>query len=236
MAASVVLKASKLYKAFYNPHKVSILNGVDINVQRGETVAIMGRSGQGKTTLLHLLGTLEQPCSGILEIAGQPVTRRTRNQIRNRHLAFVFQSFHLLEDDTVLNNALMPARIARCDVSPGSGAYRRAIELLERVGLGDRIDFLAKLLSGGEKQRVALARALCNNPDIIFADEPSGNLDAYTSQTIHTLLMEFASQGDKALVIVTHNAELAALCSTQYQLESGHLQVSKLREPCQKML
>lgn len=232
MAASVVLKASQLCKAFYTPRRVVILDGVDISVQRGETVAIMGRSGQGKTTLLHLLGTLEKPCSGSLEISGQPVTRRTRNQIRNRHLAFVFQSFHLLEDDTVLNNVLMPARIARHDVSPGSAAYRRAMELLERVGLSERINFLAKLLSGGEKQRVALARALCNNPDIIFADEPSGNLDAYTSKTIHALLMEFAAQGDKALVVVTHNAELAALCSTQYQLESGLLHVSKPEEIC----
>lgn len=227
MAASVVLKASQLCKAFYIPHKVAILNSVDLTVQRGESVAIMGRSGQGKTTLLHLLGTLEQPCSGSLEIAGHQVTRRTRNTIRNRHVAFVFQAFHLLEDDTVLNNVLMPARIARCDVSPSSEAYRRAMELIERVGLSERIEFRAKLLSGGEKQRVALARALCNNPDIIFADEPSGNLDAYTSQTIHALLLEFAAQGDKALIVVTHNAELAALCTTRYQLESGLLHVTK---------
>lgn len=190
---------------------------------RGETVAIMGRSGQGKSTLLQILGTLEKPCSGELTIAGQTISRFNCGKIRNQHIAFIFQSFHLLEDYTALENILMPARIARRSISVNSDAYKHALDLLERVGLPDRAHFNTKLLSGGEKQRVAIARALCNDPDIIFADEPSGNLDKQTAQDIHQTLLNFAHEKGKTLIVVTHDPDLAALCSKKFILEKGEL-------------
>lgn len=219
----IVLQAKNLRKSFRRPAKVEILKGVDLIVTRGETVAITGRSGQGKSTLLQLLGTLESPCDGTLEIVGQQVTAFNKAVLRNRHVAFVFQAFHLLTDYTALENVLMPARIARQNISKGSAAYRRGCELLERVGLKDRAHFHTKLLSGGEKQRVAIARALCNNPDLILADEPSGNLDKQTAANIHHLLLEFAMQDKKGVVIVTHDPVLSQLCHTRYVLENGLL-------------
>lgn len=218
-----VLKVAALHKAFYHPVKVSLLRGITLEVVRGETVAIMGRSGEGKSTLLQVLGTLESPCSGTLSIAGQQVSAFNRSMIRRKHIGFVFQSFHLLQDYTVMENVLMPARIARQSISKGSVAYKRCCDLLDRVGMSNRMHFHTKLLSGGEKQRVALARALCNDPDIIFADEPSGNLDGENSKKIHTLLMSLAEEDNKAVVIVTHEPSLAALCSVRYQLQDGLL-------------
>lgn len=218
-----VLKAKAIHKAFYNPHLVQILKGVDITIMRGDTVAIMGRSGEGKSTLLQILGTLESACSGYLEIASQPVSNFNKSKIRNKNLAFIFQSFHLLDDYTALENVLMPASIARNNISQGSPAYNRACELLEKVGLDSRKHFNTKLLSGGEKQRVAIARALCNDPDIILADEPSGNLDKQTSQCIHELLLDFAREQGKTLIVVTHDADLAAMCSRRFSLCEGVL-------------
>lgn len=219
--SEIILRAVNLHKAFYRPAKVHILKGVDLSVRQGETIAITGRSGQGKSTLLQILGTLEEPCSGLLEIAGRQVSSFNKTLIRNRHVAFVFQSFHLLDDYTALDNVLMPARIARQNVAKGSAAYSRGQELLHQVGLDERVLFNTKLLSGGEKQRVAIARALCNDPDIIFADEPSGNLDRQTAASIHALLLDFARKGNKSVVIVTHDQDLARMCGTQYIIENG---------------
>ncbi len=220
---SVILEAKGIRKSFYSPGKITLLKGVDLTVYRGDTIAIMGRSGQGKSTLLHILGTLEPACKGSLEIAGQSVNFFNKSKIRNKHIAFVFQSFHLMEDYTALDNVLMPARIARQNVSKGSPFYDKALSNLELVGLSDRIHFDTKLLSGGEKQRVAIARALCNDPDILFADEPSGNLDKQTSVLIHELLLNFAKKAGKALILVTHDQGLASLCSRRYELADGHL-------------
>ncbi len=220
---NTILSAQGLYKSFFTPAEVVILRGIDLKVNRGDTVAIMGRSGQGKSTLLHILGTLENPCQGKLEIADQTVSALNKSIVRNKHIAFVFQSFHLMEHYTALENVLMPARIGRKNTSKGSPAYEEAVHLLGKVGLADRIHFNTKLMSGGEKQRVAIARALCNDPDIIFADEPSGNLDKQTASHIHELLLGFANKGGKALVMVTHDQDLAALCSRCYILEDGLL-------------
>lgn len=219
----IVLSAKGLKKAFYQPAKVQILTNVNLDVRKGDTVAIMGRSGEGKSTLLQILGTLETPCAGELAIDGQPIGGFNKSRIRNHKLGFIFQSFHLLEDYTAIDNVLMPARIARKDLSANGPAYNRACELLEHVGLGDRLHFNTKLLSGGEKQRVAIARALCNDPDIILADEPSGNLDRQTSKQIHALLMDLASTHNKTLIVVTHDPDLAALCSHCYRLHEGEL-------------
>ncbi len=223
MNRKIALKAQNLHKTFYHPIKASIIRGIDLTVHQGEAVAITGRSGEGKSTLLQLLGALETPCRGVLEIAEQPVTRLNKSKIRNKHIGFIFQFFHLLEDYTALENTLMPACIARRDISKGSEAYQRGQELLEHVGLTERAHFNAKLLSGGEKQRVAIARAFCNDPDIIFADEPSGNLDKETAAQIHTLLLDVARRGNKSIVIVTHDPDLAGLCHSNYILQNGLL-------------
>jgi lipoprotein-releasing system ATP-binding protein len=223
MSDKIVLQAKGIFKTYYRPLKVQILKGVDLTVARGQAIAITGRSGEGKSTLLQLLGTLESPCEGSLEISGQVVTNFNKGHIRNKNIAFVFQSFHLLEDYTALENILMPARIGRENTSQGSPAYNRALQLLERMGLKERAHFHTKLLSGGEKQRVAIARALCNDPDLILADEPSGNLDKQTAENIHELLLNFARQENKSVIIVTHDQNLASVCDKQYVLQDGQL-------------
>ncbi|MGZ3632958.1 MAG: ABC transporter ATP-binding protein [Parachlamydiaceae bacterium] len=221
--ASQILKAADIKKSFYIPQQVPILKSISLDVFPGDTIAITGRSGQGKSTLLQILGTLESACEGQLTIAGQAVTTFNKSALRRDHLSFIFQSFHLLEDYTALENVLMPAQIARQPVSKGSMAYNQALELLERAGISDRAHFQSKLLSGGEKQRVAIARALCNDPSLIFADEPSGNLDKQTSVAIHSLLLDFVHQTNKSLIVVTHDPELAAMCKIHYNLHEGTL-------------
>ncbi len=218
---NTAVNARALTKKYSHPTTVDVLRGIDIRVSQGETVAIMGASGEGKSTLLHILGTLESPTTGNVTVMGEQVSARNKNTIRNTHLGFVFQAFHLLEDYTTIDNVLMPAAIARQSVQKGSDTYLHGMSLLEQVHLEDRATFPVKLLSGGERQRVAIARALCNNPDIILADEPSGNLDHATSHDIHSLLFQCAQENNMALIIVTHNTELASLCDTVYTLQNG---------------
>jgi lipoprotein-releasing system ATP-binding protein len=223
MEKDILLDARGISKVFHQPKSLSILKDISIQVHAGESIAIVGRSGEGKSTLLQILGTLEDPTSGSLRIAGNTVTAANRTRLRNKKIGFVFQSFHLLEDYTVLENVLMPARIGRQTTFFGSKAEQRACDLLEKVGLSERRHFQAKLLSGGEKQRVALARAMCNDPPLILADEPSGNLDRQTALLIHEILLQFAQGDGKALLLVTHDQELARLCSKQYELNNGVL-------------
>ncbi len=217
---TALLKATNLHKSYHYPLLVELLHGINLEVHAGESAAIVGRSGEGKSTLLQILGTLEDACKGDLTIAGHAVTSTNKSYIRNQLIGFVFQSFHLLEDYSAIENVLMPAKIARKKMSKNNLDY--GLHLLERVGLADRAHFSTKLLSGGEKQRVALARSLCNDPKIIFADEPSGNLDRHTAELIHQLLLEFV-QEDKALILVTHDWELAKLCTNRYELKNGTL-------------
>lgn len=223
MNKKLAIQAIDIRKSYPGVVPVHILKGIDLELANGDSVAIMGRSGEGKSTLLNILGTLESPCSGSLIISGQGVTPSNQSKIRNQRIGFVFQSFHLLEDFTVLENVLMPARIGRQTTQPASEVYQYACDLLERMGLADRLHFFVKLLSGGERQRVSLARALCNNPDIVLADEPSGNLDRNTAEGIHNLLLSFAKGAGKTLVVVTHNEELANLCDKRYFLRDGKL-------------
>lgn len=225
----ILLEAQKIRKAFYHPKTIPILKEITLQVHARESVAIIGRSGEGKSTLLQILGTLEEPCGGSLFIEGEMATAANRTRLRNKKIGFVFQSFHLLEDYTTLENVLMPARIARQSTRQGSESFERGCYLLEKVGLADRAHFPTKLLSGGEKQRVALARAMCNDPSLILADEPSGNLDNQTARAIHEILIDFAQHPSKALLLVTHDRELARLCSRQYELRDGILSpVSKI--------
>ncbi len=219
----IVLKAKKLTKKFSSPVPVEVLKGVDIELHRGESAAIIGKSGEGKSTLLHILGTLENSCSGTLEICGQDTRTASIPKLRSKHIGFIFQSCNLLDDYTTLDNVLMPAIIARQDISVNSAARKRALMLLEIVGLKERALFPAKLLSGGEKQRAAIARALCNDPDLILADEPSGNLDTKHSQEIHSLLTGLCKNFNKALIVVTHDKEFSSLCDKTWLLKDGNL-------------
>lgn len=218
----MILQAQDIEKTYEGPTPVKVLSAVSLEVRRGESVAIMGKSGEGKSTLLHILGTLEKPSAGDLLICGKPASSSSA-ELRNEHIGFIFQSFNLLEDYTLLENVLMPAKIARKRTDRGSPPYQRALELLEKVGLSARANFLAKLLSGGEKQRAAIARALCNDPDLILADEPSGNLDRAHSAEVHDLLLDSVKQMGKTLIVVTHDPELAKLCDRTLQLKSGKL-------------
>jgi lipoprotein-releasing system ATP-binding protein len=224
----VLLEAKRIFKSYSHPVFIEILKGIDLHIRAGESVAIVGRSGEGKSTLLQILGTLEDSCEGMLSIEGECVTSSNRARIRNEKIGFVFQSFHLLEDYTALENVLMPARIARQSISVGSPAEKRGRALLEQVGLKERMSFPISLLSGGEKQRVALARAMCNDPCLILADEPSGNLDSETAQMIHEILLGFARHPKKALLLVTHDTRLAQLCTHQYELRQGLLNPTML--------
>lgn len=219
----MIIRAKKLSKSFASPSVVHVLKEIDLEIEQGKAVAIMGKSGEGKSTLLHILGTLEKPTSGELHICGQSIDSTSLASLRNHHIGFIFQSFNLLEDYTVLENILMPAKIARLATHAQSPAYKCAHKLLEKIGLSSRTDFLAKLLSGGEKQRVAIARALLNDPELILADEPSGNLDHMHSQGIHQLLLQLTKEEGRTLIVVTHDPELASLCDYTYLLKDGKL-------------
>ncbi len=220
---TVILSAKKLRKSYKGPQEVPVLNDVSLELKEGESLAIMGKSGEGKSTLLHILGTLEPPCSGSLHIKGQDALKGSLSLLRNHYIGFVFQSFNLLEDYTVIDNILMPARIGRLKTSLGSPLHKRALDLLEEVGLLERADFPARLLSGGEKQRAAIARALLNDPALLLADEPSGNLDTANSEKIHQILLDCCRKKGKALIIVTHDTHLATLMNRQLILRKGQL-------------
>ena len=200
-----VLTARDVRKSFKLPGMapVEVLKGVSLEIEKGEKVAVLGRSGAGKSTLLNILGGLMKPDSGSVS--------------RPRRIGFVFQSYHLMPELTVLENVLLPAMAARLDMS---AAKKRALELIDRVGLIDRAGHLPAELSGGEQQRVALARALMCEPEIIFADEPTGNLDAMTGADILDLLMGFGGK-PFALVMVTHSAEAASRCGRTLHLDAG---------------
>jgi len=223
MNSEPLLIAENIHKYFTKPTHLHILNDISLIVYPKQKIAILGKSGEGKSTLLHILGTIESPTHGKLIIKGQRV-HRDPCTLRNHTLGFVFQSFHLLNEQTVLENVLMPMKIARNNTKAGSLSYERAVELIDQVRLSNRIHHTCNTLSGGEKQRVAIARAFANDPDIILADEPTGNLDHKSAQEIQNLLFEFTKSHEKALIVVTHNEELASLCDVRYKLENGYLQ------------
>ncbi|WP_348664080.1 ABC transporter ATP-binding protein [Chlamydia vaughanii] len=220
---SPLIEAKNLSKVIQHSNQdLQILRDVNLILYPGEVVAITGASGNGKSTLLHLLGTLDTPSSGELLFLGKDKESYNLPVFRNQHIGFIFQNFYLLEDDTVINNVLTPASIARKSVRKGSEAYEKAGELVESVGLSHRIHARCCNLSGGEKQRVAIARALMNDPSILLADEPSGNLDDQTSEHIHNLLLSQAKKS-RGVLIVTHNKQLSRQCSRQGVLQNGEL-------------
>ena len=214
----MIIKASNLVKSFGT---LQVLKGVDFEASRGEVVAIMGASGAGKSTLLQILGTLLTPDGGTLEIDGQnPLAMGSRalSAFRNRRIGFVFQAHHLLPEFTALENVMIPALIGGAS---SRDARSRAEELLGSVGLADRAGHKPSELSGGEQQRVAIARAIVQSPAILFADEPSGNLDTRTKEDIHSLFFKLRQDYGQTIVIVTHDPTLAALCDRTCHLQDG---------------
>ncbi|MFN8650946.1 MAG: ABC transporter ATP-binding protein [Gemmatimonadales bacterium] len=202
---------------------LEILSGVDLEVGRGEFVAIVGESGAGKSTLLHLLGALDRPTAGAISLDGQDFSSASEaalDELRNRRIGFVFQFHHLLRDFSALENVMMPLRIGGQDVPK---ARERAESLLRAVGLGERLAHRPQQLSGGEQQRVAVARALANDPRVVLADEPSGNLDLGQAERLHDLLATLARDYETALVVVTHNRQLAARADRVLVMEGGRL-------------
>jgi len=202
--------------------RLSVLKGADLSVREGEMLAVMGASGVGKSTLLHILGALDRCDSGKVFFDGQDVARlndAARSAFRNRAVGFVFQFYHLLADFTAIENVLFPARIGRRGAK--SSAEERAHALLERVGLGERLHHRVPQLSGGEQQRVAIARALMNEPRVLLADEPTGNLDTATSEEIHRMLKELNRERGQTMVIVTHDEGLAGICDRVLHMVDG---------------
>ena len=213
-----MIKAAGIEKAFGS---LKVLKGVDININKAEVVSIMGASGAGKSTLLQILGTLSTPDGGSLIIDGVDVLKldsKALAEFRNLHLGFVFQFHHLLPEFTALENVVIPAYIA------GRGkkeAEQRAKELLTDMGLGERLTHKPSELSGGEQQRVAIARALINKPAVLFADEPSGNLDTKTKEEIHQLFFDLRDKYGQTVVIVTHDPDLAKMCDRSLFMVDG---------------
>jgi lipoprotein-releasing system ATP-binding protein len=220
-----VLEAQALSKTYVGGDggQIIVLDAIDLEVARGEMVAIIGSSGAGKSTLLHLLGALDRPTSGRVLIDGRPLDGMDDDSVsalRNRTVGFVFQFHHLLREFTALENVMMPLRIAGIDENQ---ARDRATALLERVGLAGRVQHRPGELSGGEQQRTAVARALAADPAVLLADEPSGNLDHHNSERLHDLFTELAHELELGMVIVTHNRSLAARADRVLQLEDGRL-------------
>ena len=203
--------------------RLPVLKGLDLSIEKGEMVAVVGASGVGKSTLLHVLGGLDPADGGTIRIGETDVTALPDAEVvafRNQHVGFVFQFHHLLPEFTALENAEMPMRIARLASKERTD---RATSLLQRVGLGERLTHRPGMLSGGEQQRVAIARALVMNPLILLADEPTGDLDEHTAETLHDLLKEMHRERGLTSLIATHNPRLAAACDRILRLEDGKL-------------
>ena len=218
-----MIKASNIHK-HYGP--LEVLKGVDIHIQKGEVVAIIGPSGAGKTTLLQLLGTLDSPSKkkkATLEINGQnlqKISEKTLSKFRNKNIGFIFQFHQLLPEFTALENVCIPAFIAKTSKKE---AETKALELLNYLGLKERIHHKPSELSGGEQQRVAVARALVNKPAVIFADEPSGNLDSKSAESLHHLFLKLRDELGQTFVIVTHNKKLAKMADRTLEMRDGKI-------------
>ena len=215
-----MIKASNIRKSFGS---LEVLKGISLEVSKGEVVAIVGASGAGKTTLLQILGTLSTADSGTLTIDGKEVSGlgdKALSRFRNEHIGFVFQFHHLLPEFTALENVCIPAFIAR---RKREEVEAKARELLDMMGLGERLEHKPAQLSGGEQQRVAIARALINNPSVLLADEPSGNLDTRNRDEIHRLFFELRDKLGQTVIIVTHDEGLASMADRKITMSDGEI-------------
>jgi lipoprotein-releasing system ATP-binding protein len=227
-----VIEARDLAKSYVGGDGglIHVLDGIDLDVRRGEMIAVVGASGAGKSTLLHILGALDRPTRGTVALDGQPLAGLDDEElarVRNRKVGFVFQFHHLLREFSALENVMMPLRIAGWDVKR---ARSRAEELLARVGLGGRMTHRPMELSGGEQQRTAVARALAIDPVVVLADEPSGNLDHYNAERLHDQFVQLVRDLEIAMVVVTHNRSLASRADRALLLEDGRLRDTDVRE------
>lgn len=223
MMNTSVIQTRDLVKTIpQSQHDLQILRGINLDIAQGESVAITGTSGSGKSTLLGLLAGLDLPTSGRIALFGQDLTPMNEDQraaVRLGKVGFVFQSFHLLDNLTALENVLLPLELGAANAE----FKARAVQALQQVGLGQRLNHYPTQLSGGEQQRVALARAFVTQPKILFADEPTGNLDKATGLEIAQLLFNLQSQWQTTLVLVTHDESLAARCQSHYRMANGVL-------------
>ncbi len=217
-----MIKVTNLYKSFsMGAYELQVLRGINLEIQRGELIAIIGASGAGKSTLLHIIGTLDKPSSGTVTFDGQDLFQLTDTQqaeFRNKRLGFVFQFHHLLPEFTALENAVMPALVQRRDAA---AVESDAKALLTDVGLGNRLHHKPGELSGGEQQRVAMARALMQKPDLVLADEPTGNLDTHTGEALFGLMRDLNKARGTTFVIVTHNDKLSAQADRIIHMQDG---------------
>jgi len=224
MTTSSLLSTRNLKKVYgKRENKFVALRGLDLEIEAGESVAIVGKSGSGKSTLMHLLALLDKPTSGEITLNGRNTSKlknRKLNRLRNKEFGFVFQSFFMNANDSVLNNVILPLKIAGISRRERK---RRAMDALKIVELDDKAKNRAKDLSGGQKQRVCIARAIVNNPKVIFADEPTGNLDSGTGEKIEKLLFSLNKEKGITLIIVTHDEELAAKCKRQIHIADGQI-------------
>ena len=219
-----MIAVKDLHKSFLIADQpLTVLKGITLSIQRGELIAVVGASGAGKSTLLHILGLLDRPTSGTVLFEGQDVFQMTESsqaEFRNRRIGFVFQFHHLLPEFTALENACMPALIQR---RPPSEVEGEATALLQEVGLGSRLHHKPGELSGGEQQRVAVARALLQKPDLVLADEPTGNLDTHTGESLFNLMRGLNKARGTTFVIVTHNDKLSALADRIVHMQDGQI-------------
>jgi lipoprotein-releasing system ATP-binding protein len=217
-----MIKITDLHKSFsMGSYELPVLRGINLEIRRGELIAIVGASGAGKSTLLHIIGTLDQPTRGTVTIDGQDLFQLSETQqaeFRNRRIGFVFQFHHLLPEFTALENACMPALVQRRDQR---SVEADATALLTEVGLAERLHHKPGELSGGEQQRVAMARALMQKPDVVLADEPTGNLDTHTGESLFALMRDLNKSRGTTFIIVTHNDKLSAQCDRIVHMQDG---------------
>lgn len=214
----MVVRVQDVYKSYGQVH---ILKGINLQVNRSEVISIVGASGAGKTTLLQIIGTLDKPDKGTVELDGTGAEMLTGARLaafRNRHIGFIFQFHHLLPEFTAFENVCIPGMIAG---TPSKDLNKRAGELLDYLGLSSRMHHKPSQLSGGEQQRVAVARALINNPSVVLADEPSGNLDSASAAELHKLFFRLRDEFGQTFIIVTHNDELAGMADRKLQMKDG---------------
>ena len=227
--SEAILRAEEVHKTYHiGKRAVEVLHGVTLTINRGETVSIMGASGAGKSTLMHILGGLDRPDAGDIFFEDTSLVKMNparRAAFRAKRCGFIFQSYHLLPELDVRQNVILPSMaVGQTLLSAQNKSRARAEELLEKVGLAGRMDHRPMELSGGEQQRVAIARALMNDPDLILADEPTGNLDSHTGENILNNLFDLAQSAHRTLIIVTHNEEVARRCQRELVLKDGKLE------------